>query len=173
MPPSTDTPAGQVEPSNPLHAWRSGSAALWILAAALLVAYALVHIWLYFIANHHVSDTLWGRYTFIVGSFGSVVTVVISWLFGREVHRRAYEEATNREAESRALHVNAERRAQHGAALATALRGVLAATRPRVSAGPDGNEEERPPSSQLSIEHLADQVASIVEQFFPEEASTE
>jgi hypothetical protein len=155
-------------------AWRSGSGALWIFAVALLVAYVLVRIWLCVKADDPgVKDPLWDRYTFIVAGLDSVVTVVVGWLFGREVHRRSYEDAMSREAESRALHLDAERRAQHGAGLGTALRGVLAAARPRVSAGPDGDEGEQPPSPQLTVEHLVDQVGSIVEQFFPQEREEE
>jgi hypothetical protein len=170
MPPSNDTPARLPEPSKPESAWRSGNAALWIFAVALLVSYVVVHVWLYFKADDPGIEALWDRYTFIVASLDSVVTVVVGWLFGREVHRRAYEDAKSREAKSRTLHVDAERRAQHGAGLATALRGVLAAAQPRISAGPGSDEGEEPPSPQISVEHLADQVGSIVEKFFPQES---
>ena len=139
MPPRDDTPARQPEPSKPSSAWRSGNAALWIFALALLVSYVVVHVWLYFKADDRGIEALWDRYTFIVASLDSVVTVVVGWLFGREVHRRAYEDAKSREANSRTLHVDAERRAQHGAGLATALRGVLMGTDQRVLNGDLGS----------------------------------
>src|SRR4249920_3798707 len=89
--------------SNSAPVSRSGSAALWIFAVVLLVAYVLVRIWLYFKAGDPgVTDPLWDRYTFVVAGLDSVVTVVVGWLFGREVHRKSYEDAMKREKESRA-----------------------------------------------------------------------
>jgi hypothetical protein len=160
------------EPTHPPSGGRASKTVLWILAGLLLIIYAGVRIWLYLVAkDESVLDPLWDRYTFIVGGFDSIVTVVITWLFGREVHRKAYQDARSQEADARAKHVDAERRAAHGASLATALRGILKAADATNGESPEATGADLPGKPQPSLEHLVSQVASVVEQFFPEDQS--
>jgi hypothetical protein len=133
---------------------RAENIARWTIVVVLLLVYVLVRIWLYVIADEGVSEPLWSRYTFIAGSFDSVVTVGVGWLFGREVHRKAYEDAKQRESDARVRDTANERHARNGVGLATALRGITA------------------DNTTSDAGHFVHQVTSLVEQFFPDEGAT-
>ncbi|MER7555876.1 hypothetical protein ABTZ46_02980 [Nocardioides sp. NPDC126508] len=77
-----------------------------VVAIGLLVAYLLVLLLLFRGADDEgASETVWGRYIFLLGGLEAVVFTAVGWLFGREVNRRQAnqaEQATKEAAEAKA-----------------------------------------------------------------------
>jgi len=60
----------------------------------LIVIYAAALLLLYLKAdNSAVTETIWGRYVFLLGGLEPIVFAAVGWLFGREVNRKQAEQA--------------------------------------------------------------------------------
>lgn len=77
-----------------------------VVAIGLLVAYLVVLYILFRGADDEgANETVWGRYTFLLGGLEAVVFTAVGWLFGREVNRKQAnqaERATKEAAEAKA-----------------------------------------------------------------------
>jgi hypothetical protein len=75
------------------------------IAVALIVIYIGILYVLYGSADDkNVSETIWGRYTYVLGGFEAIVFTAVGWLFGREVNRKQAEreeQATQEAAEAK------------------------------------------------------------------------
>jgi hypothetical protein len=67
---------------------------LFIVAIVLILAYLVVLFILFRGADDEgASETVWGRYTFLLGGLEAIVFTAVGWLFGREVNRKQAEQA--------------------------------------------------------------------------------
>src|SRR4051812_36338356 len=82
-----------------------------LVALAFVALYIGVKLWLLNLVDDNVEDREWGRYVYLAGGLESVVTIAIGWLFGREVHRKAFQEASQAATHSREM----ERKARDAA----------------------------------------------------------
>lgn len=66
-----------------------------LLIAVVLIAVYLVVLWLLFQAadDTAATETVWGRYIFLLAGFEAIVFTAVGWLFGREVNRKQAEKA--------------------------------------------------------------------------------
>jgi hypothetical protein len=125
------------------------------LAALIVLLYLVVKLWLLNIVDDNVADREWGRYVYLAGGLESVVAVAIGWLFGREVHRKAFDAASKsaihaRELEKQArtaetetrtaaddlrnAHITALQRAERGEGFAKAMKVIVSAAHDDVAA---------------------------------------
>ena len=67
---------------------------LLVIAVVLLALYVIVVFFLFRDADDNdVSETIWSRYTYLLGGLEAVVFTAVGWLFGREVNRKQAEQA--------------------------------------------------------------------------------
>lgn len=81
-----------------------GAPAKWLLpiAVILLTLYVVVLVWLFFTADDKdASETIWGRYVFLLGGLEAIVFTAVGWLFGREVNRKQAEQAETAQDEAK------------------------------------------------------------------------
>jgi hypothetical protein len=119
------------------------------------LAYLLL---LYLAADHIKEEEHWSRLVYIAGNLGSLVSAAVGWLFGREVHRAAFQQATDEADRARGDAAAAKRDADAGRALALAIKGdtepsalkgmaeqFLTSSSSTPSAPPDGTEANGAP----------------------------
>ena len=138
------------------------------VAAGIVVVFVVLKLWLLNIADDGLDEHIWSRYTLVAGAFDSTVTVVIGWLFGREVHRKAYEAAAKSAQHARESDrlARAEVVKSHAAHLATMGQAAKSdqfakAIRAIVSTVPDGGR------TQHDQERILAQVDRALDEFFP------
>jgi hypothetical protein len=69
-------------------------AVLLAVAIGLLVIYVVILYFLFKGADDKdMSETIWGRYTYLLGGLEAIVFTAVGWLFGREVNRKQAEQA--------------------------------------------------------------------------------
>src|SRR3954469_17211509 len=81
-----------------------GGPAKWLLpiAVILLALYVVILGWLFFTADDKdASETIWGRYVFLLGGLEAIVFTAVGWLFGREVNRKQAEQAEEAQDEAK------------------------------------------------------------------------
>jgi hypothetical protein len=102
----------------------SGYWAPLLIAVALILAYLGYALLLYFSADQVKDDTHWNRLVYIAGGLSSLVSAALGWVFGREVHRSAVDNATKEAGRARDDAAAAKREADLGRALALAVKSV-------------------------------------------------
>ena len=177
---------------------RGQTRAQFALATLIVLLYLGVKLWLLTMVDNNVADREWGRYTYLVGGLDSVVAVAIGWLFGREVHRKAFDAASTsaaharesekqaREAETesrnaglalRDAHVTALQRAERGEGLAKAMQVIVSAAHDDVATGPAATLQSEAPdvmpgARHQVLERVVAQAEQAVDEFFPAESDS-
>ena len=143
--------------------------------------------------GNNIADREWGRYTYLAGGLDSVVAVAIGWLFGREVHRKAFDTASKSAAHARELekqareaetesrndaaalrdaHITALQRAERGEGLAKAMKVIMSAAHEDAAASPAATVRSAAPvatpgARHQVLERVVAQTQQALAEFFP------
>ena len=166
---------------------RGATVTLFVVAVVIIVFYFAVKLYLMSVLKHNVEERDWSRYTYVAGGLDSIVSIAVGWLFGREVHRKAYEAAERSAAHARAsahaacqadresrkelsdartAHISAVQKADYGQSLAKTIKAIMSV------AHQDPNISGAAPNRVQLLEHVATQVEQAVSEFFPDEPTS-
>jgi hypothetical protein len=164
------------------------------LAALIVLLYLGLKLWLLTLVDDNVADREWGRYTYLAGGLDSVVAVAIGWLFGREVHRKAFDAASTNATHARELekqarcaegesrdaavalrdaHITALQRADRGEGLAKAMKVIVSATHDDVASDQPAALDDTPPARHQVLEHVVAQAERAIAEFYPADWDSE
>ena len=95
-----------------------------MIAVGLIVAYLGYGLLLYLSADQIKDDTHWNRLIYVGGTLSSLVSAALGWVFGREVHRSAVDNATRELVRARDDARAAQKDADAGRMLAIAVKSA-------------------------------------------------
>jgi hypothetical protein len=105
-----------------------------VVAVILIIAYVTLGVFLYQIADDGKDDATWNHLTYLAGALSTLVSTVMGWLFGHEVHRGAAQAASSERQHALTAHneamsahsvaLDAQKQAAAGQALAWAIKAV-------------------------------------------------